>query len=189
MQFDICSSSMIMQELIALKKIDAWLDLLSWIQGYLNEASAQFLFRPFKFTGDGWILLFRYDPKDDLVLFADEFSQKFSMKIDRLVKEYLSAVPNITGVTFGVDRGDLINVSGIMGFWDYVGWPLNVVARLVKARNGDTSPQYKMLMTKGVYRILKQHLVDYPVKHVARKLKNIAGDKKFHCVQVRIKDL
>lgn len=188
MQFDICSSSMIIQELILSENAKVWTNLLVWVEKYLAEASIRFKFLPYKFVGDGWILLFDFNPGENLILFTKEFSHKFSRKIKRLVDDYLEDPPEILGLTFGVDRGTLVKLT-IMGSEEYIGWAINVASRLEKARNGDKTPQYKMLITKPAYTDLKKHIVGCTVKYVTRKLKNIAGNKKFNCVSVRVKEL
>lgn len=188
MQFDICSSSMIIQDLIRSENQQAWRDLLLWIEKYLVEASKKYNFLPYKFVGDGWILLFKFNPDGDLLSFAKEFSEVLSDKIQKLVDDYLEEPPKILGVTFGVDRGTLIKLN-IMGKEEYIGWPINVAARLEKARNGDKTPQYKMLITKSMYKILKKYIINCPIKYVTRKLKNISQNKEFRCVSVRVKEL
>jgi len=187
MQFDICSSSMIIQDLIRSENTQAWRSLLIWIEKYLVEASKKYDFLPYKFVGDGWILLFKFNPGRDLISFARDLSEKFSYKIKKLVDDYLEDPPEILGITFGVDRGTLIKLN-IMGKEEYIGWPINVAARLEKARDHDETPQYKMLITKSTYKILKTYITGYSIKYVTRKLKNISI-KPFHCMSIRIKEL
>ena len=151
------------------------------------QASFLFRFRVYKFMGDGWILLFDFAPGENIVNFAEAFSLLFENKIQRLIKNHIDNPPDILGLTFGVDRGTLVKLN-IMGREEYVGWPINVASRLEKARNGDKTPQYKLLVTKPVYQVIKQYLKNYPVKHVTRKLKNVQV-KPFHCVSIRVKEL
>ena len=188
MQFDICSSSTIIQELIVSENTEAWRNLLLWIERYLIRAEARFHFHTYKFVGDGWILFFDFDPGSNPLSFAKEFSRKFSAKIEQLTHEFLDDPPEILGLTFGVDRGTLVRLN-IMRQEEWIGWAINVAARLEKARNGDKTPQYKMLITKSVYKDLKKYIVDFPAKHVTRRLKNISRTKTFRCVSVRVKEL
>jgi len=186
MQFDICSSSTIMKSLILSSNVQAWVNLLMWIKEYLIKTSVVYDFIPYKFMGDGWVLLFDFDPARRLFNFAKEFSNHFAEKMQNLITDYLEVEPKIVGITFGVDKSPLIKINNDPK--EYSGWALNVSARLVKARNGDKTPQYKLLMTKSVYKDLEPYIKGYPAKSVIRTLKNIL-DSPFHCVSMRVKEL
>ncbi len=56
--FDMCSSSDVLEELTLSGDLWRYDELLTSIKEYLANAQGKVLFDPYKFTGDGWILLF-----------------------------------------------------------------------------------------------------------------------------------
>lgn len=56
--FDICSSTTIIEDLHKTEHTIKWRDFLIWIKEYLRIQSTELDFVVYKFTGDGWILLF-----------------------------------------------------------------------------------------------------------------------------------
>ncbi len=66
--FDNCSSSDIMEELTLAGGIDRLKDFLTSLKRYLAKAQRTTPFAPYKFTGDGWILLFPGDTAGAAVL-------------------------------------------------------------------------------------------------------------------------
>ena len=56
--FDMCSSSDILEALTLRGELDRYEQLLGSVKHHLAEAQKTVLFDPYKFTGDGWILLF-----------------------------------------------------------------------------------------------------------------------------------
>jgi hypothetical protein len=55
---DMCSSSDIIEELTLASDLKRFQDFLTSLKEYLASAQRSVLFDPYKFTGDGWILLF-----------------------------------------------------------------------------------------------------------------------------------
>jgi hypothetical protein len=64
--FDMCSSSDILEELTLRGDLGRYDRLLASIKEHLANAQRDVLFDPYKFTGDGWILLFPADTKGEL---------------------------------------------------------------------------------------------------------------------------
>ncbi|MCP3943496.1 MAG: hypothetical protein GY710_18730 [Desulfobacteraceae bacterium] len=185
--FDICSSSDILEDLLRSENIKRWRDLLIWMQGYLNKRSGDCDYEMYKFTGDGWILLFKYDcVGEDLFDFIRKFSIIFSKKISKLTDDFLETTPAILGLTFGIDRGTLARFIMEQQV-EYIGRPINVACRLQGSiKDKDKKPQYKVLMTKSVFKNIKNDIKRYNYKNVTRKLRNIAGDKIYNCVKATI---
>ena len=106
--FDICSSSDILEDLLRSENIKKWRDLLIWMKEYLARKADDFDFDLYKFTGDGWIILFAYDCLGrDLFDFIKSFSKAFDKRMKKLSKDLLESPPDILGLTYGSDRGTL----------------------------------------------------------------------------------
>lgn len=185
--FDICSSTSIIEDLHKTENIIKWSDFLMWINRYLKIKSEELDFSIYKFTGDGWLLLFDYNyPIDDLINFLQDFCKLFKMRYERMVENFLETPPQIYGLTFGIDRGSLVKII-MNNEIEYVGRAINVACRLQGAiKDKDKSPQYKALMTKPLYQNI-HHLL-HNLKHieVKRKLRNIAGGEEIQCVKMSL---
>jgi len=66
--FDICVSSDIIEELILKGDVDRFCGFLIKLKKYLVTAQKGVTFDPYKFTGDGWILLFPPDTEGNVLL-------------------------------------------------------------------------------------------------------------------------
>ena len=76
--FDICSSTSIIEDLHKTENTIKWRDFLIWMKRYLEQKSEEYGFYIYKFTGDGWILLFDYDSLgEDIVGFIEGFCHQF----------------------------------------------------------------------------------------------------------------
>ncbi len=185
--FDICSSSDILEDLIRTENTKDWRDLLIKVKKFLIRKQSDLNFDLYKFTGDGWILLLDYDCSgEELFDFLKKLSGIFERNIIRLANNLLETTPDILGLTFGIDRGTLIRFV-MAEKTEYVGRAINVACRLQGAiKDKDKKPQYKVLMTKNVYKHIKGEIGNYQHKNVTRKLHNIAGNKAFNCVKISI---
>jgi hypothetical protein len=144
-------------------------------------------FSIYKFTGDGWILLFDFDsPGDVLIDFLQDLCRQFRMRYKKKVETYLEIPPVISGITFGIDRGSLIKFT-MNQQTEYVGRAINVACRLQGAiKDRDESPQYKALITKPLYQNIRNSLSNLKLYKVKRKLRNIAGEEEVHCIKVSL---
>ena len=114
-----CSSSNVLEELTLCGDLRRYNQLMQSVKRHLAKAQATVPFDPYKFTGDGWILLFPketngehlFDLLRDLCLFFErEFAQQ--------VRQHLGIPPTPTGLTFGIDKGPLISAR-IFGQQEY----------------------------------------------------------------------
>ncbi len=185
--FDMCSSSTIIEDLTLTGNLKAMRDILILMKNFLQLRSKEIGFHRYKFTGDGWILLFPMDiPVAELMAFLTKLSKRFEALLTRKVLSVLDEVPDITGLTFGLDRGKLISVI-MDGKREYIGRPLNVACRLQKAiKEGDSDPQYKVLMPKHAFRAWSGSLAEYKPAKVTRRLRNIRGGKRIGYVKLRL---
>ena len=175
--FDLCSSSMIMEQLLLGGDISCLTDLLTAIKRHLAAEQKHLLFDPYKFTGDGWILLFPANTDGSaLMAFLERLCRFYSDEYRRLIKPNLRNVLKIVGLSFGIDRGWVSRMK-MYGQTEYIGRPMIVACRLqgaVKDKGG--SPAYKALVTYHAYRKHFAHLPASRVVRVKRILRNINAE-------------
>jgi hypothetical protein len=185
--FDICSSSNIIEDLTLTNNLKAMRDFLINIKKFLLRNSEIYLFEVYKFTGDGWIILF---PEDilgrDLMHFLAEFSLFFKRELAARIIPFLETPPEIMGITFGIDGGQLIKIV-MMQKPEYIGRPLNIACRLQSAiKDNDSHPEYKVLVSKHIFEKSLKDIRGYNPKNVKRTLRNIRGGDKYQCVKLHL---
>jgi hypothetical protein len=176
----------VLEELTVCGDLPRYQGLLECVKHYLAEAQNDVLFEPYKFTGDGWILLFpRETDPQSLFDFLRHFCQFFEGEFADRVLRHLATPPKLTGLTFGIEKGPLIRIT-MYGQTEYFGRALNVACRLQSAiKDHDESPAYKALISNAAYHqylsCAAQHVKVWKVK---RTLRNISGGEDFHCHKV-----
>jgi hypothetical protein len=183
--FDICSSSDIIEELTLKGDMQRLQNFLIEIKRYLMKEQETIPFDAYKFTGDGWILLFPANTDGKALLtFLQNLCKYFQKKFRNDVLRFLDTPPTINGISFGVEKGPL--TSFIMyGRMEYVGRGLNIACRLqntIKVK--DKSPAYKALVSNAVYNDYFSPARNYKVQRVKRTLRNIRGGKDFWCIKI-----
>jgi len=135
---DLCSSSQIMEDLLLSEKFDRYEAFLGcikrWLMNWTEAHSiAKGRFELYKFTGDGWILLFPDTiGGEPLVRFMYSLCEMIDAELARHIIPNLSSMPAVLGATLGVDAGNLIRMP--MNERDeYVGRALNIACRLQDA--------------------------------------------------------
>jgi hypothetical protein len=185
--FDMCSSSDIVEKLTLKGGVRRFQKFLTKLEDYLAAAQKTIFFDPYKFTGDGWILLF--PPKTDgpaLLTFLRDLCSFFEKELRNDVLRYLDTPHSLTGLTFGVEKGPLAPMT-MCGGTEYVGRALNIACRLqnaVKDQRG--SPAYKALVSNGVFNDYFSSAVGYKVFRVTRTLRNIRGGEQFQCRKINL---
>ena len=185
--FDMCSSSTIMEQLLLAGNMSCLTEFLTEIKRHLAAEQKLLRFDPYKFTGDGWILLF--PPVTDGVALAD-FLQRlcrfYRDEFKRRVRPYLDTVPKLIGLSFGIDCGWLSRMKRY-GQPEYIGRPINIACRLqgaVKDKGG--SPAYKALVTYAAYHKYFAQLSQLKAIHAKRILRNINDEKPFRCRKITL---
>jgi len=188
---DICSSSDIIEDLTLTNNIEYFHAFLSKTTDFLKDNSKKHNFEIYKFTGDGWILLF--DPEVSgntffyfLKSFASDYRRRF---YDRLMPLF-EVEPTVKGLTFGSDRGILFKVK-LQNKWEYIGRPINIACRLQSAvKERDDKPAYKMLMSNHLFKSFEKtpdeeegYVIE---KRRKRTLRNIRGGKEYICVRISL---
>jgi hypothetical protein len=183
--FDICSSTTIIEDLTLTNNVGKLLDVLDDLKTLLFEKKQNLKFEPYKFVGDGWILLFPADTSGQQVIrLLHQLSLTFARRFSNYVEPILEVQPEIKGLTFGVDVG-LIHRVRMFGAHERIGRPLVVACRLQGAiKDGCECPAEKVLVSRQCYEKYFARVGDitrYNPVHTSRPLRNIRGGSDFPC--------
>ena len=185
--FDMCSSTDIIEELTLSGDLQRFKKFLNSFKQYLAAAQRSIVFDPYKFTGDGWILLFPENTDGKrLIKFLQGLCRFFRKEFTQQVLRHLATPPSITGLTFGIERGPLAPMT-IYGQREYVGRAINVACRLqssVKDKGG--SPAYKALVSNGAFNKYFFGARNVKILKARRTLRNIRGGSEFHCRKMEL---
>jgi len=190
--FDLCSSSQIMEDLLLSEKFDRYETFLTcvkrWLMNWTNShPSGHGRFDLYKFTGDGWILLFPAATEGAaLIKTLHCLCEMIRAELARHILPSLSSVPAVLGATLGVEEGNLIRMT--MNERDeYVGRALNIACRLQDAaKEKDPHPDcYKALVSTRVFNErLAKASSRYKVEPATCSLRNILSGSGFACRKI-----
>jgi hypothetical protein len=189
--FDMCSSSDVLEELTLRGDLRRYDELLTSIKAYLANAQGKVLFDPYKFTGDGWILLFPASAIGELVFeFLQNLCRFFKKEFNDRVLRHLERPLPMTGLTFGIEKGPLRAII-MSGQREYIGRSLNIACRLqASIRDKDDSPAYKALVSNAAYiTYFSAAARGVTVYKVRRKLRNIRGGAYIYCKKIEFLNL
>jgi class 3 adenylate cyclase len=186
--FDVCSSSNMLEDLLLSENIQAMRNLIISIKTFLRGKQSEGRCEIYKFIGDGWILLFPYQVRGtELIAFMEELSQTFAKKLKKLVIPHLQLIPEVLGLSFGVDRGKLVRMT-MMERTEFIGRPLNIASRLQSViKDKDHNPAYKALFSKYCFTALRIPKGYRGAKVVRRQLRNIQGGQNYSCVKLTLR--
>lgn len=184
--FDMCSSTDILEELILRGDAERYVSLIAQLKHFLVDAQKFILFEPYKFMGDGWILLFMPDADGaSLWEFVTDISAFYEARFKADLLPHLNTRPTTTGLTFGVDVGDVAPLM-ILQQPEYVGRPITIACRLQsEVRSVTKKPGHKALVSSAVF---SKHLANVPTIRARTKrvsLHNIRGGRDFACKLIR----
>lgn len=182
--FDICSSTTILEELKQNDCFGHWRNFLIGLKDCIEEMGELLGVHPYKFQGDGWILLFPPEIRlAELADFIGTLSTHFDADFNFAVLPYLQRKPHPCGLTFGIDSGDLVKIR-MFGQEEYVGRPINLAARLqgaTKLLSDDYG--YTALFSKHSFNSLDRTgpKADFPIhaKPVTVQVKNIIAGGEY----------
>ena len=177
--FDICSSTIILEDLKQTDNLKCWRDLLIGLKNFLRSHESLPLLQIYKFIGDGWILLAPADtPRNDVLEFLKNLASVFSMLFHKDINPNLQEQPRDVGITVGVDRGELIRLE-MNEQIEYIGRPLNVASRLQGAtRELEGGRSNQALFARPTYNSLPGGRPDRLGKVVRLPLKNLRNNLK-----------
>ena len=181
--FDMCSSSKIIDDLTKRNNVQPLKAFLGELKQYLaREQKATAQFDPYKFTGDGWLLLFPANTDGARLLrFLENLCLYFAVEFQRSLLPHLSHKPALVGITFGIEKGELIPMT-MSGQQEYVGRAINVACRLQAAvKDKGHSPAYNALVSSRVYREYFAQTKPHRVVKVTRNLRNMNDGPEFAC--------
>src|SRR5258705_3206500 len=189
---DLCSSSQIMEDLLLSEKFDRYEAFLTCVKRRLMNwteahSPAKGRFELYKFTGDGWILLFPdMIGGEPLVQFMYSLCEMIDAELARHIIPSLSTMPAVLGATLGVEAGNLIRMT-MNEREEYVGRALNIACRLQNAvKDKEYHPGcYKTLKSARLYneRLAKAG-TRYKVESTTCSLRNVLGGSGFACRQI-----
>jgi len=182
---DICLSTRFVFDLQERDRVQHWSAFLTAFANVIAPVLTKHRVEVYKFLGDGWIYLVPPDIKylKFVALVRDMFSGFYRL-FDHHITANLSFAPEIKGLTFGADLGELSRIL-VCGKTEFVGRALNVACRL-QAAIKDAPPgkqilghpyHNQVLLSIGLARRWNPHDIPGEVKvdQVRRTLRNIAG--------------
>jgi len=174
-----------MEDLLLSEKFDRYEAFLTCIKRWLmnwTEAHAppKGRFELYKFTGDGWILLFPDTIRGEhLVAFLHNLCEMVKAELARHIVPNLSTMPAVLGATLGVEAGHLVRMT-MNEREEYVGRALNVACRLQDAAKDKETAHpdcYKVLVSARFYNErLAKASTRYKVDETTCSLRNILGE-------------
>jgi|SRR5450759_4946110 hypothetical protein len=185
--FDICSSSNVLEQLTLAGDFSCVTELLTEIKRFLASEQSTLPFDPYKFTGDGWILLFPSDTDGSALLaFLRRLCRFYRKEYRQRVLPSLINAPEVSGLSFGIDMGSLLRMT-MYGQREHIGRAINIACRLQNAiKDKDKSPSYKALVTNRVFREYFGTLKSLKAQGVTRTLRNINNDAPFRCRKLQL---
>src|SRR5215510_4017398 len=189
---DLCSSSQIMEDLLLSEKFDRYEAFLTCVKRWLMNwtvahSPPKGRFELYKFTGDGWILLFPDTiGGEPLVQFMYSLCEMINAELARHIIPSLSTMPAVLGATLGVEAGNLIRMT-MNEREEYVGRALNIACRLQNAAK-DSAPHrgcYQALVSARLFNErLSKASAKYKVEPATCSLRNILGGSGFACRKI-----
>jgi hypothetical protein len=186
--FDICSSSNIIEDLTLTGNLASYKTLLKLMDSFIRANASAQKYLCYKFLGDGWILLFHTATSGENILhYLGRLCKVYSLRFKHTVENHLEQIPDIVGITFGIEKGKLV-YTVLNNKIEYFGRAINIACRLQGAiKDNDRSPQYKALMSNHVYNTYFRNIQSInkykPLKAV-RKLRNIRGSDNYNCYKI-----
>jgi len=185
--FDICSSTIILEDLLRTENQRRWRNLHIRLKQFLVSESRNTPFEIYKFLGDGWILLFNKGSVSgrELMELLNGICREYARLFHNGICEVLNGNEHRIGITFGVDAGSLVRI--IMNQRaEYIGRALNVAARLQTAiKQKDKAPEGKLLISKNAFVSLRlSGIKKYAGKLVERELRNISGGEHYQARKI-----
>ena len=184
--FDMCSSSKIIEDLSRTDNLKQYDRLLKNLHAWLWNNAVSSGYIVYKFTGDGWLVLFSSDSVtgQGLMKFLSRLATKFHSMRKQFVDNHLESIPQSIGLTFGVEMGPVRKV--VLGRdVEFIGRALNVACRLqAAAKDRGPAPDYRCLFSRKVYNRYLTEINSHNFSPAERTLRNINGGEKYQCLKV-----
>lgn len=149
--FDMCSSADLLEEFTLRGDLERYKVFLNSLKHHLADAQKKVDFDPYKFTGDGWILLFPGETSGELIWqFLTELCSFYENAIREQLRPYVASLPPVQGLTFGLECGPIYKVT-MFQQREYFGRPIVIACRLQNAvKDTERAPAYKALVSPSI---------------------------------------
>ena len=180
---DLCSSSVILEKLQMHGNIKKWRKMWGKIFNHLirNPYFSQRCV-PYKFVGDGFIILYRSYYASSLIEFMHRLDTMACKHLDAILNEF-NITPKRHGFCYGIDEGNLVSMK-LLAKTEYMGEAINAATRLqsqLKAPEDASS----IMFSEAVYAKIT---IPQDMKQQERKcvLRNLYDDREILCHQLWI---
>lgn len=135
--FDVCSSSSIVDMFThsnnAERLVHFYGCIKRWLWDQSDSSGGKII--PYKFIGDGWIVLMRASVTGEvLCTFVRRLCEAVNLELENHVDPFLDLELPLRGVTIGVDVGPLLGFN-MFSAPEYIGRSINLACRLQGATN------------------------------------------------------
>jgi hypothetical protein len=140
----------------------------------------------YKFTGDGWLILFPASMVDGtgLMRFLFRLVAKHNALRAKLVDIHLESIPASNGLTIGVEMGE-VRKFFLDDQIEFTGRAFNIACRLQAAvKEKDAEPDYRCLFSRKVFNTYLTKVKDFEFADVERSLRNISDGERYCGVKV-----
>ena len=183
--FDICSSSIILENLVQNEHVQDYTKLIDAFFSYLHMKRKKYKLEVYKFKGDGFMLFFNQDRRiDDVLSFSIELTFFAKQILTWFKKDYLdiTKLPR-EGITIGLSFGSIHKMETVnITTSEYVGRAINLASRL-QSRLDRPEHANKLLMQADLYRSIEGHLFKKSCRETTRALRNISGGSEIRCYE------
>ena len=183
--FDVCSSSVILENLQEQNKLRVWKKFWEGVFKHITKISSSGVRSiVYKFVGDGFILLYRPAFEEDILAYCDKIKVYVNEKIDAIVAEYLDEAPARTGITIGIERGEIIRMH-LLGSSEYMGEAINAASRLQSLLK---LPEHsnKVLVSETVKSAIEAQIGERACKPVEVVLHNLYDNQSVWCYEIEL---
>ena len=126
---DMRSSSRMLDDLVIHSRLDPYVDLLTAMKHEIAASTLSLHCAPYKFTGDGWIVLFHTSTEGMAIYeFARRMSDCYRFESAKLLERLTVPLP-AHGLIFGIDSGPILKKT-IFQRPEYIGQAIVVACRL-----------------------------------------------------------
>ncbi len=178
---DLCSSSVILEKLQMHGDIKIWRKMWKKIFNHMIK-TPYFSQRcvPYKFVGDGFIILFRSMYADSLLSFMQRLDTMACSHLDAILNEY-HITPKRHGFCYGIDGGKLITMN-LLGKTEYMGEAINAATRLQSQLKNPKDAE-SIMVSESVY---EKITIPPDIKQMERNcvLRNLYDDQEIRCHQL-----
>ena len=186
--FDICSSTVFIEDLVKTDELDSYCNLLKDFKHFLSALNIDGM-TIYKFLGDGFVLLFDKKVLFDEVLMVSKRTAEYAKeRIALFVRDNIetTVIPRI-GITIGIDIGNLKAIK-LNGETEFIGRAINVSSRLQSSLK-DKEHVNKILMSVKAYKNIIGQDIKRKCIERERVFRNISDNNRTRCYELDALDI